>query len=327
MSDQRRIASLISSGTEILYLLGLGPRVVGVSHECDYPPAIAGLPRLTRALVESTAASRDIDEQVRTLATNGQALYEVDVARLVELRPDLIVTQSQCDVCAVRYEDVASAVSNTPKLEGTKILALNPQSIHEVLDDVVRVAEAVGDTSAIERARGFRSACISDLRARRKRIAEMQPDELPRVVCLEWIDPPMVAANWMPEMVELAGGRCSLTRPGVHSSYADWRAIVDYDPQVIVIMPCGFGLERAIAEAQVLVRFEGWHGLSAVRDGRVFAVDGNAYFNRSGPRLIDSLAILSHLCRPELFPPPHDEQAAGAWHRLESHEDRLTPVS
>jgi iron complex transport system substrate-binding protein len=326
MSDKRRIASLISSATEILYLLGLGPRVVGVSHECDYPRAIAGLPRLTRALVESAAASREIDEQVRTLATSGQALYEVDVVRLVELRPDLIVTQAQCDVCAVRYEDVALAVSNTPELAGTEILALNPRSIQDVLDDVVRVAQAVDDDAAIERARGFRSACASDLRARRERIAEMPSNELPRVVCLEWIDPPMVAANWMPELVELAGGQCSLTRPGVHSSYADWRAIVDYDPQVIVIVPCGFGLKRAIAEAQVLGGFEGWNDLSAVRSGHVYAVDGNAYFNRSGPRLIDSLAILSHLCRPELFPPPHDEHAVGAWRRLETRDDRLTPV-
>ncbi len=317
---------MISSATEILHLLGLGERVVGVSHECDYPPQVAALPRLTRAVVESAASSRDIDEQVRTLTTDGQALYQIDVARLVALRPDLILTQAQCDVCAVRYEDVAVAVRDTPALHGADILALNPQSIHDVLDDVVRVAQAVEDEVAIHRAQQFQVERAKHLSDRLNRVAEIAPDDLPRVVCLEWIDPPMVAANWMPELVRLAGGRCELSQPGVHSTYADWQAIVDYDPQVIVIVPCGFDLPRAIEEAQVLPGYPGWNALSAVRQRRVYAADGNAYFNRSGPRLFDSLAILSHLVQPEWFPKPSNETAARAWRRLETCDGALVPA-
>ncbi len=326
MSGRRRIVSLISSATEILYLLGLGPRVVGVSHECDYPPEVARLPRLTRALIESAASSRDIDEQVRTLSSEQQALYEIDVARLAELQPDLIITQAQCDVCAIRYEDVASAVRSTPALQETEILALNPQSIHDVLADVQRVAEAVDDDEARHRALTYKEDRALSLLRQRERVSKLPPSDLPRVVCLEWIDPPMVASNWMPELVELAGGRSELSRPGAHSTYADWQAIVDYDPQVIVIMPCGFDLPRAIEESQVLPAFAGWSALAAVRAGRVFAADGNAYFNRSGPRLIDSLQILSHLVQPELFPPPTDKTAADAWRQLETHDSTLTPV-
>ncbi|MEX2113616.1 MAG: ABC transporter substrate-binding protein, partial [Pirellulales bacterium] len=275
---------------------------------------------------ESAASSRAIDEQVRTLTTEARALYEIDVARLVELRPDLILTQAQCDVCAVRYEDVVSAVRNTPELHGTEILALNPQSIHDVLDDVERVAQAVGEEAALYRALAFKTLRSMRLNARQREVADIDSNHLPRVVCLEWIDPPMVAANWMPELVELAGGQSGLSRPGVHSTYADWQAIVDYDPQVIVIMPCGFDLARAIDEAQVLPGFPGWHAMSAVRQQRVYAADGNAYFNRSGPRLIDSLAILSHLVQPKLFPEPADETAARAWRRLETRDGALEPA-
>jgi iron complex transport system substrate-binding protein len=149
---------------------------------------------------------------------------------------------------------------------------------------------------------------------------------MPRAVCLEWIDPPMLAANWMPQLVTMAGGEPGLTRPGAHSNYADWRQIVDYDPQAIVIMPCGFDLARTIAEAQVLAGFDGWAALAAVRDRRVFAVDGNAYFNRSGPRLVDSLEILAHLLHPDFFRPPRGDDAARAWRRLETRGNRLVPL-
>ncbi len=269
MSGRPRIVSLISSATEILYLLGLGPRVVGVSHECDYPPEVARLPRLTRALIESTASSRAIDEQVRTLSSEQQALYEIDVARLVELQPDLIITQAQCDVCAIRYEDVVSAVRDTPALKGTEILALNPRSIHDVLDDFQRVAEASDDDEAQLRALAYKEMRELWLRRQREQVGTLHQSDVPRVVCLEWIDPPMVAANWMPELVELAGGQSGLSRPAAHSTYADWQAIVDYDPQVIVIMPCGFDLARAIDKAQVLPEFSGWSELAAVRRSRV----------------------------------------------------------
>jgi len=319
MNTPRRIASLISSATEMLFLLGLGERVVGVSHECDFPPEIAGLPRLTRSLVDSDAASRAIDDRVRSLTMEQSALYTIDVERLAELRPDLIVTQAQCDVCAVRYDDVVAAVRDTPALRGAQIAALNPSRIADVLADIETLGHAAGVPQAASKA-------VADLEARIENVRRVasQIAARPRVACLEWIDPVMLAANWTPELVTWAGGEAGLVELGAHSSYADWDAIRRYDPEVIVIMPCGFDCERAIVEAQVLPRQPGWHELSAVRAGRVFAADGNAYFNRSGPRLVDSLELLAHLFHPSHFPPPH-QVPCNAWRQLTTEHDRLLP--
>jgi iron complex transport system substrate-binding protein len=319
MTTPVRIVSLISSATEILYLLGAGDRVVGVSHECDYPAEVAGKPRLTRSLVEAAAASRDIDQQVHELAASQSALYSIDVERLAALRPDLIITQAQCDVCAVRYEDVAAAVRDTPALAGTRILALNPHTIADVFDDLMQVGRAIG---AEQQALAVRAVLEARVRGVREKTTTLPREARPRVACLEWIDPPMLAANWTPELVQMAGGEPGLTVPGAHSTYADWDQVVAYDPQVVVIMPCGFDLERSIVEAQVLPGMTAWNRLTAVRDRRVYAADGNAYFNRSGPRLVDSLEILAHLFHPRLFRPP---QPAGqqAWRRLDTRGDAL----
>jgi iron complex transport system substrate-binding protein len=320
MKTPQRIASLISSATEILYLLDLGDRVVGVSHECDYPGEVAARPRLTRSLVASAASSRAIDDQVRSLAGEQSALYEIDVTALAELAPDLIITQAQCDVCAVRYQDVIDAVRTTPALHNARVLALNPSSLADVLDDIRRVGEATGKELEATLHRAMLSIRVAGVQIK----ALSQPrDKFPRVACLEWIDPPMLAANWMPELVTSAGGDPGrLVQAGKHSTYAEWRQIIRFDPQVIVIMPCGFDLERTIAEAQVLVDVPGWSELSAVRAGRVFAADGNAYFNRSGPRLVDSLEILAHLFHPELFGPPLAPPQQ-AWRRLVSRAGTL----
>jgi iron complex transport system substrate-binding protein len=317
-----RIVSLISSATEILYLLGLGQRVVGVSHECDYPPEVAAKPRLTRSLVEAAAPSGAIDEQVRSLAAEQSALYAIDVERLAELAPDLIVTQAQCDVCAVRYEDVMAAVRDTPALHGTPVVALNPSRLSDVFEDIVRLGEAAGTLAAAREAVAQLESRVEQVRATSR---ALPPSRRPRVACLEWIEPPMLAGNWMPELVDGAGGDAGdLVQANQHSTYADWKRIVAFDPQVVVVMPCGFDLERTIAEAQVLIGVPGWSGMSAVRQGRVFAVDGNAYFNRSGPRLVDSLEILAHLFHPDLFPPPAASQSR-AWRRLVKRGAALVP--
>jgi iron complex transport system substrate-binding protein len=322
MNTPMRIVSLISSATEILYLLDLGERVVGVSHECDYPSDVAAKPRLTRSLIESAASSRAIDDQVRGLAGRQSALYEIDVEALAALEPELIVTQAQCDVCAVRYEDVMAAVRDTPRLRDAAVLALNPTSLLDVLEDIKRVGKATGKELDATLQSGMALMRVAGVQIK----ALAQPREtVPRVVCLEWIDPPMVAGNWMPELVRSAGGDPGgLARDRRHSAYADWRQIVEFDPQVVVIMPCGFDLERTIAEAQVLAGVPGWSELSAVRAGRVFAADGNAYFNRSGPRLVDSLEILAHLFHPELFPPPIAAPQQ-AWRRLILRAGALVP--
>ncbi len=321
MSHPRRIASLISSATEILYLLGLGDQVVGVSHECDFPPEILDQPRLTRSLVESSASSRAIDDQVRELAIQQSALYEIDAELLAQLAPDLVITQAQCDVCAVRYEDVVAAVEASPALAHTEVLSLNPTRLSDVLNDIRRIGKAAEVESRA-------AAVIAELEARVARVraatSSLQPEQRPRVALLEWIDPPMLAANWTPELVAWAGGRDGLSVDGAHSTYANWQDIAGFDPEVIVILPCGFDLRRAITEAQVLPGVPEWQALAAVRNGRVFAADGNAYFNRSGPRLVDSLEILAHLFHPDRFPPPLAEPHR-AWRRLITRDAQLVP--
>ena len=300
-----RIVSLISSGTEILFAIGLGREVVAVSHECDYPPAARELPQATRSLVDSSCASGQIDEQVKSLSASGAALYGLDIELICRLRPDLIVTQAQCDVCAVRYADVLDLVAGSPALAATQVVALNPQSLDEALADVLRVGKACGAAAAAR-------AYVASLVARVGRIALAGVAERPRVVCIEWTDPLMTAGNWTPQLVELAGGQCGLAKAGEHSGYVQWSAIALHDPQVLIVAPCGFDLARSLLEAARLRGLSGWHDLSAVRAGRVYVIDGNAYLNRSGPRLVDSLEILGHLIQPERFPSPAGELAEGA---------------
>ena len=321
MHPPRRIVSLISSATEMVCLFGRGEALVGISHECDYPAEIAAKPRLTRSLVDAAASSAAIDGQVRSLAESHSALYEIDVDALARLEPELVLTQAQCDVCAVRYEDVVDAVAALPFGVRPRMMALNPQSLEDVFADIARVGEAIGSGEAAARV-------LADLRRRvervRSRSAELAANGPRRVACLEWIEPPMLAGNWMPELVAWAGGSCELTTAGRHSTVADWQAIVDFDPEVIVIMPCGFDLPRAIVEAQTLPALHGWERLAAVRQGRVFAVDGNAYFNRSGPRLVDSLEILARLVHPEAYDTA--DNGRPIWRRLATAAGALVPV-
>jgi len=307
----RRIASLLSAATEMLFVLGLGERVVAVSHECDWPPEANNLPRLTMSHIAASQSSAAIDTQVRELAAAGKPLYGLDAELLGRLAPDLIVTQQQCDVCAVSYADVAAAVASDPRLAGCRVIALNPQSLADVLADLRRIGEAAGAPDAAER-------CVAELEARidavRRRTAGLAESQRPRVVCIEWIEPLMLAANWVPEIIELAGGRNGLSIGGRHSTYHKWSEVVAYDPELIVVSPCGFDLHRTLQEADALVRLPGWKEMTAVRTGRVFAVDGNAYLNRSGPRLVESLEILAHLLHPEHVGAP--QMPSNGWCKL-----------
>ena len=307
----QRIASLLPSGTEMLYGLGMGDRVVAVSHECDYPPQAAGKPRVTAACVLTEGGSRQIDDDVRRRMASRAPLYELDVMKLAELAPDLIVTQAQCDVCAIRYEDVVQAVASQPALRNTQVLALNPMSLGEILADILRVGQATGSE---DQARQYLAELKGRVEAVRAATAGVLPDERPRVACIEWIDPLMLAGNWMPELIEIAGGECGLTRPGHHSPYVEWDRLLAFDPEVIVLMPCGFDLARTTAEAPSLKDCPGWYRIAATGHQRAWAVDGNAYFNRSGPRIVDSLELLAHLVHPELVPPP--ARGKGLWRQF-----------
>ena len=300
MNDPPRIASLLAAGTEILYGLGLSEQVVAVSHECDWPPDACDKPRVTFSAVAASASSKAIDDQVREILSTGQPLYGIDEEVLVALAPDLIVTQAQCDVCAVRYEDVLSLVESRLELRGARVVALNPQSLSDVFGDIQRIARAAGCAAA--------ESYVESLRQRvegvRRRTCGLRLDQRPPVACVEWVEPMMLAGTWVPELIDIAGGTCELVKPGLHSPYVPWQEVVRFDPGIIVIAACGFDLARTVQEAETLRKLPGWTDLTAVRSGRVFAVDGNAYFNRNGPRLVDSLELLAHLAQPDLFEAP-----------------------
>jgi iron complex transport system substrate-binding protein len=285
-----RIASLISAATEMLFALDLSPQVVAVSHECDWPPECQTLPRVTRSNINAQSASGVIDNQVRSLLENGRPLYEIDTQRLAELLPTLIVTQAQCDVCAVRYADVIEAVRGDSHLGSAQILTLNPQSLSDVFRDIVRLGEATGKSAQAARVVMRLQQRVEAVRRRTAGIAAR-----PRVAMIEWTDPLMLAGNWVPELVEIAGGDCSITRHGAHSRIYSWDELIQFDPQAIVVCPCGFDEHRAREEAASLAKHPHWHRLSAVKSGQVFALDGNAYFNRPSPRLVDSVERLAEL--------------------------------
>ena len=295
-----RIVSLLSSSTEILFALGLGEQVLAISHECDYPPAALHLPRATRSLVDSSRASLEIDEQVRALAAAGAALYEIDRELICRLAPHLIVTQAQCDVCAVRYQDVLDLARAEPSLARTRVLALNPASLGDILQDIRAVADAAGVAIRGER-------YVAGLQDRIDRVAARKLQPRPRVVCLEWLGPLMTAGNWTPELIELAGGESCLAEAGRHSGYIEWTQVAACNPDVLLIAPCGFGLARSQAESRRLWQLPGFADLAAVKSGRAWVLDGNAYLNRSGPRIVDTLEILAGLLRGH---PPAEPAAA-----------------
>jgi iron complex transport system substrate-binding protein len=297
-----RIASFISSATEILYALGLGDRVVGVSHECDFPPEVKSKPKVSYTNITPELPSVLIDRQVRELVAAGKPLYEIDIGTLIDLKPELIVTQAQCDVCAIRYDDVVSTVASEPELAGTTIVALNPQTLGDILADITRVGAATGRDAEAAR---YVASLQARIDAVRERTGMLPPDRRKRVTCIEWIEPLMVAANWTPELVNLAGGvqtgQEHMARAGEHSRYVEWDLIRAFDPEVIVVLPCGFDLDRSVREAIVLRDLPGWHDTTAARSGNLFAVDGNALFNRSGPRIVESLELLARLVHPEFY--------------------------
>ena len=284
---------------KILCALGLRDRLIAVSHECDYPADVIGLPVVTSSRIASGQASHEIDAQVREHLAENAALYSLDNELLHRLRPDLIVTQALCDVCAVSARDVAAAACGLSTV--ADIVNLEPMC----LDDVFATIRAVGEAAAAgEQA----DALIAGLMQRRDEVIARTTDvpsaNRPRVVMLEWVDPPFNAGHWTPELVDHAGGRDLLGQPGQASRTISWRAVQEADPDVLIIACCGFGIERTLVDVRALQTATRWSELSAVQQGRVWVIDGNHYFNRPGPRLIDSLEILAHLLHPEQHPVP-----------------------
>jgi len=302
-----RIVSLLASGTELVAALGLGDRLVGRSHECDYPEWVKRLPSLSRPTFDIVGSSGEIDARVRERLRSGAPLYEIDEAQLAALAPDVIITQTHCEVCAVSPADLVHGVA--AKLERRQVVALSTGTVDGLLDGFVHVAEV------LDAAAGGRRL-VAEIRARLAAVAEVtRPLRHPRVACLEWIEPLFAMGNWGPEIVNIAGGAGVFGAPGAHSTTLPYEALRDADPEIIVIAPCGFGLERTLAEMPLLTERPGWFDLSAVRSGRAFAADGNFFFNRSGPMLFETPEIMAEMLHPAHFPPRHQ---GISWRQLPS---------
>ncbi len=295
MMEEPRIVSLIASATEIVAALGFEEQLVGRSHECDFPAFVEDLPVCSSSKVDAGALSLQIDTQVRAIVAEALSVYRVDAGLLDRLAPTHIVTQTQCEVCAVSLADVERAVCELVASQ-PRIVSLAPMSLADVWQDIQTVATALG---ADERGVGLVGALTTRLDAIRTR-ARMLPRR-PSIACVEWIEPLMHAENWLPELVDIAGGTVMLGEAGRHSGYFPIEELVERNPDIIAIMPCGFDIERSLQEMPALTSRAEWPGLSAVTSGRVFVTDGNQYFNRPGPRVVESAEILAELLHPDVF--------------------------
>jgi iron complex transport system substrate-binding protein len=288
-----RIVSLIASATEIVCTLGCEEQLVGRSHECDFPKSVKRLPVCTEPKFDVAGSSCAIDQRVKALLQEGLSVYRVDADKLKELRPDLIITQTQCEVCAVSLRDVEEAVYKTLDSR-PRIVSLAPNRLDDVWVDIQNVADALDLHSRGE-------ALLGRLYKRIERVADKARPltHRPTVGCIEWIKPLMASGNWMPELVELAGGVNLFGVAGKHAPWLTWEELCARDPAVLLVLPCGFDIDRTRGEMPALTQKPEWANLRAVRDGRVYLLDGNQYFNRPGPRLVESLEILAQVLHPK----------------------------
>jgi iron complex transport system substrate-binding protein len=299
-----RILSLLPSCTEIVCLLGRGANLVGRSHECDYPPEIATLPVCTKTRLNPAKSEAEIDLEVQTALREARSLYTVNVALVSELQPDIILTQAQCQACAISASDLERALAGQLDYS-PKILSVETHRFANLWENIMTVAEAIG---IAEEARPI----VKQLKVRLVNVIEKVAEAVdrPRVGCLEWLDPLMAAGNWIPDLVEMAGGRNAFGEAGKLSPKISWATLANQNPDVLVAMPCGFDLARSRADLAALARRPEWASLRAARNKKAFVVDGSQYFNRPGPRLVDSVEILAEIIHPGKFPARH---RGGAW--------------
>lgn len=295
MTAARRIVSFLPSATEMACALGLADRLIGITHECDYPPEIEGKPIVVRsALPIERMTQREIDVAVAERLRQGLSLYQVDEALMRDISPDLILTQDLCQVCAPSGNEVAQLLRSLPNQP--HILWLTPTSLEQIFDNLRELGEATGRLPQAE-------ALIATGRARLRKIAAATSaiSDRPRVFCMEWIDPVYCSGHWVPEMVSIAGGADELARGGADSVRIPWDDVLRWAPEVLIVMPCGFDLPEVVSRASQLLSYPAWSALPAVRAGCVFAVDANAYFARPGPRVVEGTELLAHLLHPDLF--------------------------
>jgi iron complex transport system substrate-binding protein len=295
--QELRILPLISSATEIVHALGLGQFQIGRSHECDYPATVAGLPVCTNPTIAACGSSAEIDRLVKERLASAASVYEVDSVLIRSLRPSHIITQTQCKVCAVSLDDVERAFKAELAMDA-RIVCLEPYALDDLWQDIQRVAAACGHENAGE-------ALTASLQARMLDIEDLAQQDAakPTVAAIEWLEPLMAAGNWVPELIEMAGGTNLFGMPGGHAPWMTWEELVAADPDAIVALPCGFDLSRTHCEMHWLSDRPGWKDLRAVREQRVFVCDGNQFMNRPGPRLVESLQIFAEMLHPDLFEP------------------------
>jgi len=290
-----RIVSLIASSTEIICALGLRDQMVGRSHECDYPESVLELPVCTAPKFKTSGSSGAIDARVKEILQESLSVYRVDADMLNRLNPTHIITQTQCEVCAVSLKDVEAALKQMLDV-APAIVSLQPNSIADIIADIKRVAAACDANEAAEKLLKRLNEEINSIKSQTDKI-ELRP----RVALIEWIDPIMPGANWMPELVNLAGGKNLFGTEGQHSEVMPWIEVAEADPDVIIVAPCGFTIAQTLVEMPSMEDKRGWHDLNCVKNNRVFIADGNHYFNRPGPRVLESLQIMCEILHPELF--------------------------
>jgi iron complex transport system substrate-binding protein len=310
-----RVISLLASGTEIVCALGMGKALVGRSHECDHPPWVRKLPACTQPAFDVTVSSGQIDAEVRRRLKAGEPLYHVDTNLIRELRPDLLITQSHCEVCAVTPGDVERAGCG---VLAAQVLALSAGSVQGILDDVISVAHAINAAPAGQR-------LVADMQRRMRAVTEaVRNKPAPTVVMLEWTDPIFSMGNWGPELVEAANGSVLLGEKGQHSQAIPWSRVRDADPDYLIIAPCGYGLARTLAELPLLEALPGWKELKAVRTGRVALADGNLYFNRSGTSIVETVEIIAEILHGYRA---NEQGYRGCWQRYVAGDSQLASLN
>ena len=292
---ERRIVSLLPAATEIICALGLEHQLVGRSHECDYPPGISNLPICSSAKFLPGSDSAEIDRQVKEILSESLSIYTIDRDLIKSLAPEVIITQAQCEVCAVSLKDVETALADLLDKK-CQLISLQPNGLDDVYGDIRMIAGQLGVENAAEELLELSDERINIIRHKLKFITEK-----PTVACIEWLSPLMMAGNWTPEIVEIAGGLPILTEAGKHSSYINFQDIITVNPDIILIMPCGFSIQRTLQEIGLFLDTPGWADLKAVKSQRVYIADGNQYFNRSGPRITDSIEIMAEIINPKQF--------------------------
>ena len=295
---KQRVLSLLSSTTEIIYALGCGDRLVGRSHECDYPEEVSELPICTIPKFNVDGTSREVDDEVKSLVQSALSIYYINEKLLKELKPDIIFTQSQCEVCAVSVSDVENALKNITGLS-SRVISVEPNSIEDIFNDILTIAE------------------ILNVRNKGKELVELIKAKIdstekivyqkssPSVATIEWIDPLMAAGNWVPQLIKIAGGKNLFGEAGKHSPWVKYNDLVEQDPEIIIVMPCGYDIKKSLIEIKTLESKKGWGSLKAVRNRNVYITDGNQFFNRPGPRIIESLEILLEIIHSDFSESKH----------------------